>query len=246
MNIIKILSGTFITAIVLSSCQKEVSPESPSSPVSLKIKTYTEDVTSAGSHSITTFNLSYDGSDRLISMVSASSPGDKFIYQYSSGNFTLDLYNSNKLSIHEVFFINNNSFVDSTFQYNDTNDSMTEKYIYNSSKQLVTIKQYDYSKTTGSTLSNTESYTYGADGNPVKVTDDYTITTYDYYSSLLNNISPLIPYLPASKNLVKTTTLNDGSTTVVNHTYTFDTNNRITSEKDVVDNGDIFIKTYTY
>ena len=243
----KILLAALVTTIAVSSCQKEISPESPSSPVTSKIKTYTEDVTSAGSHSTITFNVNYDGSDRLISMVSASSPGDKFLYQYSSGNFTIDLYNSSSISIHEIFFVNNNSFIDSTFQYNDTNDSMTEKYIYNSAKQLVTIKQYDYSKTSGSVLSNVENYTYDTDGNAIKVADDYTVITYEYYPSLLNNLGAFTPYLPGNKKLVKTTSVNDGSgVTTVNHTYTFDANNRITSEKDVADNGDIFIKTYTY
>jgi hypothetical protein len=246
MRFTKILFTIFI-ALGFASCQKEISTDNGNTPTSSKIKTYTEDVTSGSGHSVITFNLAYDSNDRLISMVSAASSGDRFEFQYSNGSFTSDLYNSNALSIHEVFFINRNSLLDSTFQYNDTNDSSTEKYLYNSAMQLTTLKEYDYSLVTGPLLFNTENYVYDSNGNVIKMTDNSSVTTYDYYTNLVNNLVLLPDYLPVNKNLVKTTTSNlGGTTTTLNHTYTFDSNNRISTERIIVDSGEIAIKTYTY
>ncbi|MEO8415577.1 MAG: hypothetical protein ABI472_18085 [Ginsengibacter sp.] len=249
MNTLKNLLYILIIFIFVS-CQKELSTNDPgTSPSSSKVKTYTEDVTSGGAHSVTTFNLAYDASDRLISLVSATSSGDKFEYQYSNGSYTMDLYNSNLLSIHEIFFINSNLLVDSSFQYNDTKDSMTEKYVYNSAGQLTTLKQYDYSQVTGAVLFNVENYTYDSNGNTIRVTEtsNNSVTTYEYYTNLVNNLYIFNPYVPGNKNLVMTT-INDsgGSTTTLSHFYTFDSANRLITEKITADTGEIVIKTYTY
>ncbi len=245
MSITKILPG-LVLIVLFSSCQKEPTDDNPASP-SAKVKTYTEDVTAGGQHTVTVFNLAYDANDRVISLVSASSPGDKFVYQYATASYTLDIFNSNMLSIHEVFFLNGNSLVDSTFQYNDTNDSSTEKYIYNSSKQLITVKEYEYSQLTGSILYNTSNYEYDGNGNVIRVTDDISTITYEYYTSLLNPLSFLSPYLPVNKNLVKTTSADyGGSTIVLSHTYTFDSSNRLSTETIMADSGEVAIKTYTY
>ncbi len=245
MRIIKILPAIFII-ILFASCQKEKSNDPNDSPL-VKLKTYTEDYYDGSTHNIITFNVSYDNSNRIISLISASSPGDKFVFQYSGNNYTMDLYNSGTLSIHEVFFLNSNSLVDSSFQYNDTSDSSTEKYIYNSSKQLITLKEYDYSKQYGSDLWNATNYTYDNNGNVITETDDFSTTTYEYYPSLLNNLPPLVPYYQASKNLVKTATVNNGGDiSTLNHTYTFDASNRLSSETIIADTGESVVKTYTY
>jgi hypothetical protein len=238
-----------IVLVALASCQKEYSTEDAAGDTptpSIRVKTYTEDLTSGGTHTVTTFDLSYDNSNRLISMISETNAGDKFVFNYSSGSYTGDIFNSNALSIHEVFFLNSNSLVDSTFQYNDTNDSTTEKYIYNGAKQLVTFKEYDYSLLTGSVLSNTTNYKYDSNGNQISATDDYSVTLYDY-TGLANTIVIGAPYFFVNKKLVKTTTYSFGvSTIILNHTYTFDGNNRLSTE--TITNGSTYtlIKTYTY
>ena len=244
MKSIKILLA-IITTILFTACQKEKSND-PNNPAASKVKTYTEDVTEGGTHSVITFDVAYDASNRPVSIISESSPGDKFLLQYGSGSFTLDLYNSSVLSIHEVSFLNSNSFLDSTFQYNDTNDSSTEKYIYNSAKQLITRNEYDYSKANGAQLFNTTHYTYDSNGNLLSETDDFSVTTYEY-TTFVNNLIFVPTFLPVPKNLVKTTTINSGgSTSVLNHTYAFDASNRLTMEKVTDDSGNIFIKSYTY
>jgi hypothetical protein len=251
MRFNKFLTGIII-CLVLASCQKELASTDPSTPgnptpATSKVKTYTEDVSVSGSHTVNTYNLSYDASDRLTAVVSASSPGDKFVFQYSNGSFTMDLYNSNVVAIHEVFFVNSNSLVDSTFQYNDTNDSSTEKYEYNTSKQLTKVTEYDYSLVTGSIVDNVTNYLYDSNGNAIKVTDNFSVTTYDYYTNLVNNIQ-IFPYEVYSKGLIKTGIYDDGSGDILTaaHTYTFDSANRLITDKTELDTGDVVIKSYTY
>ncbi len=233
-------------AIVFTSCQKDISNEPGVPGKSSRVKTYTEDIVSNGTHVTATFNLAYDADSKIISMTSAASSGDRFEYHYAAGRYSMDLYNSNKLSIHEDFFLNSIPAVDSTFQYDSDGYSSTEKYIYNAAKQLITIKQYDYSSATGSELSNTQHYTYDSRGNVIKLTDDYTVTTYEYYPSLVNNLVFGLPYVPVSKDLVKTTTYFDGSTVTANHVYTFDASNRISTETITTNDGAVATKTYTY
>lgn len=240
------ITGLFLTLIIsvtFFSCKKE-SPNDPDPTP--KVKIYIEDYTSGSTHSIYTFNLNYDNKGRLVSMVSAASQGDRFEYSYQSGSVTMDLFNSNTLSIHEMFFLNNNSQVDSTFQYNDTQDSTSERYIYNGSKQLIKLIIYDYSKAV-STIDDITNYTYDASGNVITEVSSYSHTTYEYYPDLSANINLGLYLVQPTKNLIKTATISDGyDTQVLNHTYTFDTNNRLSSEKIMSDNGEIGIKTYTY
>src|SRR5258708_6966648 len=126
--------------IILSSCQKETSSEPAG--VTNKVKTYTEAITSTTiGNSITTYNLAFDASDRIISMISASDPSDKFLFKYNSNkSYSTDTYNFNGLEIHEDVFLNNNLSADSTFQYNNTGDSTTEKFFYNGSN--LPVKSY--------------------------------------------------------------------------------------------------------
>ena len=238
---------TLFIFLLFASCQKNIS-DTISTPASARVKTYTEDIRSASiGNSVITYNLSYDASGRLTSLVSASSPGNKFVYQYNSNNtFTMDLYNSNALSVHEVFFLNNIPYVDSTFQYDDAGDSTTEKYIYNSSKQLIQQKEYAYSKVNGTNLLNTHTYVYDAKGNVIKDTDDFAAITYEY-GDVVNSVTLGLMYFTQNKNMpVKETYTSGGATVTVNYTYTFDSSKRLSTEKAVASNGDIIIKTYTY
>jgi hypothetical protein len=246
MNAIKILSATFLGALLFNSCKK--SSDNPGAASSMP-KTYTETITSSVlGNSSTTYNLTYDANNRIISLASASSAGSKFTYQYNTNNtYTMDLYNSNVLSIHEIFIINNLSFVDSTFQYNDTHDSTTEKYYYNAARQLVKVNEYDYSKASGAHLTNTHNYTYDNAGNVILDVDNNSSRAYTYYTDLKNTLSLGQTYFPQTVNLAKTTTYTSGGNKVtVNQAYTFDSSNRLTSEKDVLSTGDVYIKTYTY
>jgi hypothetical protein len=245
MKPILISTMTLILMSSIYSCKKD---NGASSLAGMRPKTYTENIKSVNiGNSITTYDLTYDGNGRVISFASESPGGIKTLYQYNSNNtYTLDLYEGNILDIHELFFINSQSLVDSTFQYNTTNDTTTEKYHYNQAGQLLTMYEYDYS-TSGTTLSNTSTYSYDNNGNAISLTDDLSVTTYTYYSDLLNPLNLGSIYFPVSKYLLKTTTnTSSGGTISATHVYGFDSSKRLTTDSAVVSTGDVIVKTYTY
>lgn len=238
------------TVILFSSCSKDKNPQPANS--ANKLKSYTEAIQSSTiGNSSTTFNFGYDNSGRVISITSALSSGDKFLFTYPSANtFSMDLYVSGSVSIHEDFFLNSNSLVDSTYQYNDTQDTTTEKYFYNSDNQLIKLNEYDY-YAPDYELSNVTNYTYDTNGNLIKSTDSNDqVDTYEYYSDLVNIMPVIIPGQGSTKkmNLVKTHTVTSngypvGSST---STYTFDSSNRISTIVETADDGTVVTKTFTY
>lgn len=238
--------------ILFSACQKE--PDNNPPPTQqLKLKTYTEDVRSGIlGNSVTTYNLSYDGNDRLASMADASDPGNKFVFAYpSSSKYTMDIFGDNIFVLHADYLLNSQSLIDSSFQYNNTGDSSTEKYVYNPAHQLTKLYEYDYSKVTGSSLWNTTAYTYDGAGNLVKSedTDDY-VYTYEYYTDKLVLMPQLMPVMVANQkvNLIKKLTFTESGTlqASVNYTYTFDSKDRISTIRHDYNDGDVVIKTFTY
>jgi len=124
MNARTLLAASFVLCL-LASCKKN-SDKGPTG-ITNKLKLYIEDARATPYNSIDTFSLTYDNDNRITSLRSKTL---QFVYAYPSNGFTMDLYESSHLSIHEIGFIKGN-YVDSTFQYNDTFDSTTEKYIYN-------------------------------------------------------------------------------------------------------------------
>ena len=249
----KIILYAAVIAVALSSCQKEASNTPPLPVQSLKVKTYTEDVRSAFfGNSVTTYNLSYGGSDRLTGMVDAANPGNKFVFAYpSSAKYTIDLFVDNAFELHIDYLLNGQSLIDSSFQYNNTGDTMTEKYSYNAASQVSMLRQYDYSSVYEPSLEVTTHYTYDGAGNLVKSEDsDEYIYTFEYYTDKVYLTPQIIPVLvPGEKtNLVKKMTLTENGILQgsVDYTYTFDSKDRISTIRQDVSDGDVVIKTYTY
>jgi hypothetical protein len=239
-----VIAGFLILSIV--SCKKENNNSNNSS--SGQPKVYIEESRSSPVYGNikAVYNLTYDGDGRILSLISTS-PALKFVYQYNSNNtFTMDLYTNNTLDIHELLFIGPSSFVDSTFQYNNTNDTSAEKYFYNSAKQIQEKREYDYSSVFGSTLTNNEFYTYDNDGNAISQTDNngtYTFT----YTNLPNKITLGSVYFPTTKYLPDTQTYTSGSTTIsATHRYSFDNSQRLIADSAFESIGDTVIKSYTY
>ncbi|HLI92223.1 MAG TPA: hypothetical protein VKU83_01375 [Puia sp.] len=244
----KYLLLAFIAVCLLDSCKKNNGANSSGTPD--KLKMYIEDATTSGLHQVDSFTVSYDGDNRITSL---ASPALTFTYAYASKSFTLDLYNFSQLSIHEVAYVNGSSYVDSTFQFNDTNDTTTEGYTY-SGGLFTRLTTYNYSSA-GSSVYSIDDYSYDNNGNAVKdVNSDgsgsinmifnFTYTTYP----LKVRTSPT--YLPvASKYLPATQTITDGSghpLGTITYSYVFDGSGRLTKETDSADNGDVFVKTYLY
>lgn len=234
------------TIILFASCSKD-----PDSIVlnNNKVKSYTEELTFPGGGSTTTtLNINYDSNDRISSLVSSTSPGDKFVFTYiSNDQYSMDLYTSGEVDLHEEFFLNH-SLVDSTIQYSD-GDSMSEKYHYNAANQLIKLVEYELYG--GVYLSNVTNFTYDASGKMIKSTDlNGQEDTYEYYPDLVYAMPAIMPFFaaPPKMNLVKShsTTIDGeliGSSTT---TYTFDSSDRISTITETGDDGSISKKTFVY
>ncbi len=242
-----------LAILAATSCQKDIDPQ-PGQSTKTKIKTYIEDATKTPYNFIDTFNVAYDASDRIISV--ANSGGDGFYYSYNATSFTMDLKQGGQLNIRDISYINSNQLVDSTFQYNDTNDSSTTKLVYNAGKQLIQVLYYDYTRAGGGKLTGKESYTYDASGNLVTQTDTnasggvtdiitFTYSNFPVGIDLFNNV-----FRPAmAKNLPLTiTTKGPGGNvrSIETRAYTFDSDNRLHTETDSDNFGNVVVKTFLY
>jgi len=245
MKDITLLSG-LILVISIISCKK--GNETPASTAALP-KTYTEDVRSSVITTKVTYNLTYDSKNRLISLAATPEPSViKFVYQYPDDKtITMDLYNYSQLSIHEKFWLNGFSLVDSTFQYNDTQDTSTEKYFYDPNHLVKTVNNYDYSGGVSS-LSNQTQYTYDNNGNALTQSDNTGTTSFTYYADLPYNLSMGLGFVAGPKYFIKTTTSDaSGSLITATHYYKFDSSNRLIQDSSYVSGVDaIAIKSYTY
>ena len=233
MKLTPLIAFTIVCACALFSCKKNSNSTSPNDPNKLKL--YIEDLSQAPENKIDTFTVTYDADNRITAV---TAPDLRFVYTYGSGaSFTLDLYVLNALSIHEIYFLNNQMYVDSTFQYNDTNDTTTEKYVY-SGTRLASLTDYDYTTFGGAQLYSEDEYQYDNNGNVTTDTqiDQYagvTITTSTYGSQILNfSISPSYSAM-LSKNVPLTQVQTDGYGDVnasITYTYTFDSKGRVTKQ----------------
>jgi hypothetical protein len=245
---IKHLALVALAVCLLASCKKNSGTNANGNPN--KLKMYIETDQAGGTVLTDTFYVSYDNNNRITGL---TAPQLKFVYAYQSKSATLDLYEYNQLSIHEIFYINSASVVDSTLQYNNTNDTTTEGYDY--SRSLLTTKfTYTYSGG-GSSIDSRDDYTYDNGGNLLKDVqgDGYgtvnTVYTFTYTTHPVNvTINPTYQPLQA-KYLPATQTLTDGTGTLlgtITYSYTFDGSGRLTKETDAATNGDTAVKTYVY
>lgn len=235
---------TFSVVIcLLASCKKN-SDTSPSG-VSSKLRLYIEDARATPYATIDSFSVGYDNSNRITSLTGKSI---RFAYAYNGNTgYTMDLFELGQLSIHEIGFIKG-SYVDSTFQVNNTHDSTTEKYIYNGT-QLTSKITYDYSNGVP-IVYDRENYTYDGNGNLIKTVQlDGTTTTYTYTDKPFQlTVNPSYQPIQA-KNLPATETQTDsgGNTTAtVTYSYQFDSQGRVTKETDALGGGNVVIKSYIY
>jgi len=236
---------SFGAALLLAACQKDKQPDANSNV--LKVKNYSEKVVSSDGDSIVAnYNLSYDANNRITAINQIEVPGNKFMFTYESDSkYSMEIYLMGALSIHEDFFLNSRHLVDSTYQYNDEEDTTSEKYLYNANNQLTTVKEFY-----NSVVDNVTTYTYDNDGNVVKTTDtDNQVETFDYYPDLVYAMpftNPLQSAIPA--HLVKNHKITSNGYVVANivSTYTFDSNKRISTITQTLDDGSLAIQTFTY
>ena len=232
-------------ALFLAACQKDKQPDANSNV--LKVKNYSEKVVSSDGDSIVAnYNLSYDANNRITALSQVEVPGNKFLFIYESDSkYSMEIYLKGALSIHEDFFLNSRHSIDSTYQYNDEEDTTSEKYLYNANNQLTTVKEFY-----NSVVDNVTTYTYDNNGNVVKTTDtDNEVETFDYYPDLVFAMpftNPLQSTTPA--HLIKNHKITSNGYVVANivSTYTFDSKNRISTITQTLDDGSVAIQTFTY
>lgn len=245
---IKHLTLIAMVVCLLASCKKNSGTNAAGN--SDKLKMYIENDHTIGGNLLDTLVVSYDNDNRIISL---ASPILTFDYAYQSKTFTLDQYQNGQLMIHELYYIGSNNVVDSTFQYDNTNDTTTEGYYFNGS-QLTSLITYSYSSY-GTTIDMRDDYTYDNNGNLLKDvnSDGYgnvnMVYAFTYTTNPVNvRISPT--YEPVqSKYLPATQTLTDGSGNsqgTIAYAYVFDGSGRLTKETDTGSNGDVSVKTYVY
>lgn len=246
---LKTLTAFACLLFFMVSCKKNSGTDADGNPN--KLKWYIENYTSGTNHLIDSFSITYDNSDRIASL---SSPLIKLVYGYANSKTnTLDIYEYGQPSLHENAFINGNSLVDSSLQYDFTGDTSTERYLYTGGLLTRDIT-YNYSSS-GSSISTQDDYTYDNNANMIKeVTSDgygttQSISTFTYTTHPVNvTINP--PFFPASsKYLPDTQKQTDGGgnllATVV-YVYTFDGSGRLTKETDTASDGEVIVKTYVY
>ncbi len=243
MKFFKLLVAACVLTFSFYSCKKDDVSKCTSTLVKTLTKNYYDTGTGVLAGSMT-YNVTYDANNRVTSIISTDNT-DKLLYDYpSSTKYTIDEY-SNPSSIpdfHKEVYLNSVSLVDSVFFRQYGNDTVTEKYSYNSSKQLIS------KKTTPKGYSSTiDYYIYDASGNPTTNSTTNYVTTSTY--STLPNSNPLAePNFFQSPNLILTSsTYNGGVLYSTSYTYTFDSNNRLSSEKTIDQQGrTTSMRTYSY
>jgi YD repeat-containing protein len=237
-----------LALLLLAACKKNSGTNSQGAVN--KLKMYIEDDRTLNGHQTDSFAVTYDNDNRITGLVS---PNLKFAYAYSAKSFTLDLYENGQFSIHEIAYINSASYVDSTFQFNNTNDTTTEGYTYKGN-QLVSKTTYLYSRL-GTSIDSRDDYTYDNNGNMTKdVQSDgqgniNMVQTFTYTDKPANVTIHPTYFAQPSKYLPATLKLTDGagnSLGTVTYSYAFDSSGRLIKETDTADNGDVFVKTYVY
>jgi YD repeat-containing protein len=149
--------------------------------------------------------------------------------------------------------MNNNSDEDSSYYYDNTNDTTWQKftYTYNSNNRISISKDVEVISTNGvqNAKTITINYTYDANGNIASEQDNNgNLNIYDYYTDLKS--TPLItsPVKAYYGNYIKDVTTYEGNKTAIDlFYYTFDNKNRLISVKEVSSNGTVTLLTsYTY
>ncbi|WP_207514305.1 hypothetical protein [Longitalea luteola] len=233
--------------VVTTSCKKE---STNNSNASHKLKSYTEDVLAVGGRLVETYNVNYDAEGRPTSLVSVNRPGYyRMEYTYlDNGKFTFEKIEGDKVIMHNTYYLNSHSLVDSTFQYNQLNDTISFKYLYDEENRLVRKKEYIHSYLISKpVLANTINYHYDLQGLLTRVTETYAEITYRYDSVHINTVQLEPAYFPFQEKLpTHTYTTRHGRTIETQHTYQYDGQRRLIQERAAGSDGRVTLKTYTY
>jgi hypothetical protein len=218
-----------------------------------KLKSYTEEITAQGNgHTVETFNINYDGQERITSIVSTTKPGHRLEYKYiNNDKFTFEQIEDNKLMLHRDYFINAEvGKVDSLYQYNISKDTTAFKYFYDKENRILKQKEYLISYLLPPVWYNTIDYVYDTKGTLTKKAESFAETSYRYDEEYKNTTLLEPGYIPSQEKLPSHTySVRFSITMTTEHFYTYDEQGRLASEKAVESDGSrqtIKIRTYTY
>lgn len=248
LSTLKVSALSLVVVLVLNtSCKKD---KATGSPGRQKLKSYTEDITAVGiGHVVETFNVNYDGQDRITSIVSTTKPGHRLEYNYlNNDKFTFEQIEDHKVMLHCDYFINGEiGKVDSLYQYNIRKDTISFKYFYNSDNKILKQKEYLITYHLPPVWYNTIDYIYDGKGTLTKKQESFSEISYQYDAEYKNTTLTQPGYIP-TQELLPTHTYNTrfSVTTSTEHSYTYDDKGRLTSERAASNDGRIIIRTYTY
>ncbi len=261
MKLTRFVSLLILFGCLFCSCQKEIDgsflddgSDSTINTNSSLVKAYSEETVSTDLPDLNakdSFALQYDDKGRQISFKLVDSVNQfKIVYKYNGDStIKMDQTSSDDSPLHEILYLNNDSLVDSTLQYNE-GDTTTEKYIYNANKQLLHIYEYEYTTATGGQLSATSSYEYDNAGNRITETTGSSVTRYTFANNSKNTIGNIgLLFLPQQKLLPDTyQAITDNISLSGTHTYTYDSQNRLIMDKQIFtgDANGYSIKRYSY
>ncbi|OQP38682.1 hypothetical protein A4H97_18360 [Niastella yeongjuensis] len=249
MKLTLIYCYIFLLIIAASACKKDSAGDN----ASLRIISYTEDITAIGGRTVETYSVEYDAQNRITSVASTNKHGARTVYQYSAENsFTCDKYTDAVLLYHSVYFINNQSLIDSTWgrEYKEApykSDTISGKFYYNEDKKLIKQKEFLNSTLVPPVLNRTINYQYDINGTLVKETADDYESSYAYEKENKNTVQLQPFYFPSNDQLPSHSYITRfGTTLETKHTYTFDDHKRVIGERAEQSDGRITILSYTY
>lgn len=234
-----------LSTIFFYSCSKEKQTENNSD----RVKSYTEEFTSLNGNYYSTYNLSYDGENRITAVTAANTPDNRTSFTYhSKDHYSSEIYSLGALQLKQDFFLRS-SLLDSTVQINVSKDTVSEKYYYNATNQLIRKNIYDH-KYYSVFIKNYLLYTYDAAGKLINSVDyDGLQNVFTYYPDLVYILPVVAPFFkPVEKtNLVKerSVSISGSIPRIIDISYTFDSQNRIQTIKETSD-GVVTTKSFTY
>ena len=251
LNTLKVSALSLFALLILNtSCKKD---KAAGTSGRQKLKGFTEDITAQGiGHTIETFNVNYDGQDRITSIVSTTKPGHRLEYKYiNNDKFTFEQIEDNRLMVHRDYFINAEiGKVDSFYQVKITGDTTSFKNFYDKENRLLKQKEYLISYLLPPVWYNTIDYVYDTKGVLTKKVESFAETSYRYDEEFKNTTLLEPGYIPAQEKLPSHTySVRFSITMTTEHFYTYDEQGRLASEKAVESDGSrqkITIRTYTY
>ncbi len=243
------------TVLFLSCSKEKTTPEVPEEiPEEIphinagKLKSYTKDLKSSNGSTVFTYNLSYDGDNRISAVTVPEDPNFKIVYKYHSKDaYTKEESRAGTITDKRDYYFKN-SRLDSVTAFNRVSDTTTGKYYYDDKNLLTHLNLYGYAS--GPHHYDTEFYNYDATGKLINYTANTYSFSFEYYPDLVYDLPVIEPVFPTpiKTNLLrrKITYSYDKITNDVAFSYTFDNKKRIYTKTETPQSGNITTYTYTY